>query len=67
MVTNARLRHQRKVLLEHMLETMQKDGTSEERILAVFSTRSQVSVAKAREYLKELKAARALEQEIPLA
>ncbi len=65
MVTNAQARDRRKRLLEHMLETM-KD-VDEDRILATFSLKEKVSMAKAREYLRELKAARIVEQEVPIS
>jgi hypothetical protein len=44
-----------------MVETMQ--DIPEERVLAIFSLKEQISVKKAREYLTELKLAKIVEQE----
>ena len=61
MTTNSQQRHRRKHLLANMLETMR--DIPEERVLAIFSLKEQISVKKAREYLTELKLAKIVEQE----
>ena len=61
MVDNAQRRDARKRLLGNMLDDM-KD-IEEDRVLAIFSLKTKVSVRKAKEYLAELKAARILEVE----
>jgi len=61
MVSNALQRDRRKRLLANMLESM--TDIPEERVLAIFSLKEKVSIAKAKEYLAELRLARTVEQE----
>ena len=61
MVSNALQLDRRKRLLANMLESM--TDIPQERVLAIFSLKEKVSIAKAKEYLTELKLARTVQQE----